>query len=96
MQTNNKKKISALVLHLRSDGSVGFKSANGTSMGKGITWGISEIRPEGFEITVRPLQPILRRNGGRVLQKNASRNRGKGNGKTPKGQAGKRKGTNSL
>lgn len=79
--TDNQEKISALVLYLRSDGTVGFKSTNRPPVGKSISWSLSKIRHQSFKITMRPLQFILRRNGGRILQKDVKRNRAKRNGK---------------
>lgn len=84
LQRNNKKKIQPLVLYLWPEGIVRFKSPDWPLMGKSLTWSLSKIRPSGFKITVRKMQPISRGHGSRVLRKNVKGNRRGKNGTVTK------------
>lgn len=96
MQKDNQIETREHLLYLRNGGIIRVKLAHRPYVGKGKLWGISEIRFKNFTPTMLQLQYQSGRDGSGLLRKDAKRNRSGGDGKTPKGQASKRKGSRSL
>lgn len=96
MQKDNKEKISKYLLYVWTDGTYWCELADGTSLGKGKSGGLFEIRLKGFKTPMLVMQYPQGRNGCGLLCKDVKRNRTGGNGQITGRQKKNREGIRPL
>lgn len=75
MPKNYAREVPECLLYLWSDGSFRVEFPYGTHVGKGKSWSISQIRFKDPETPMLQMQYKSRRKRGRLLQKDAKRDR---------------------